>query len=77
MIDEHAEPVSASEYLIDLDPESPRSREEQLDTIRKTMDEFPGVVSATEQPIGHLISHMLSGVKAQVGIKLFGDDLDV
>ncbi|TWT92867.1 Cobalt-zinc-cadmium resistance protein CzcA [Botrimarina colliarenosi] len=76
-LDEHAEPVSASEYVIDLDPESPRSREEQLTTIRQMMDEFPGVVSATEQPIAHLISHMLSGVKAQVGIKLFGDDLDV
>lgn len=76
-LDEHAEPVSASEYLIDLDPESPRSREEQLDAIREMIDEFPGVVSATEQPIAHLISHMLSGVKAQVGIKLFGDDLDV
>ncbi len=76
-LDEHAEPVSASEYLIDLDPESPRSREEQLTAIRQTLDEFPGVVSATEQPIAHLISHMLSGVKAQVGIKIFGDDLDV
>lgn len=76
-LDEHAEPVSASEYLIDLDPESPRTREEQLTAIRAMMDEFPGVVSATEQPIAHLISHMLSGVKAQVGVKLFGDDLDV
>ena len=76
-LDEHAEPVSASEYLIDLDPESPRTREEQLAAIRAMMDEFPGVVSATEQPLAHLISHMLSGVKAQVGIKLFGDDLDV
>jgi HME family heavy-metal exporter len=76
-LDEHAEPVSASEYLIDLDPESPRSREEQLTAIRETLDEFPGVVSATEQPIAHLISHMLSGVKAQVGVKIFGDDLDV
>lgn len=76
-LDEHAEPVSASEYIIDLDPESPRNREQQLAVIRETMAEFPGVVSAVEQPISHLISHMLSGVKAQIGIKLFGDDLDV
>jgi HME family heavy-metal exporter len=76
-LDEHAEPVSASEYIIDLDPRSPRSREAQLAEIRQTMEQFPGVVSAVEQPISHLISHMLSGVKAQVGIKLFGDDLDV
>ncbi len=45
--------------------------------IRDAMNEIPGVVSSTEQPIAHLISHMLSGVKAQIGIKLYGDDLDV
>jgi CzcA family heavy metal efflux pump len=76
-LDEHAEPVSASEYIIDLDPESPRNREEQLEALRHTLEEFPGVVSSVEQPISHLISHMLSGVKAQIGIKIFGDDLDV
>ncbi|MEX0703869.1 MAG: efflux RND transporter permease subunit [Planctomycetales bacterium] len=75
-LDEHAEPVSTSEYIIDLDPESPRSREEQLHAIRDAMDEIPGIVTAVEQPIAHLISHMLSGVKAQIGIKLYGDDLD-
>ncbi|MCA8994469.1 MAG: efflux RND transporter permease subunit, partial [Planctomycetaceae bacterium] len=56
-------------------PESPRSREEQLDELRHAMEEIPEVVTAVEQPISHLISHMLSGVKAQVGIKLYGDDL--
>jgi HME family heavy-metal exporter len=76
-LDEHAEPVSASEYIIDLDPDSPRDREEQLAAIREMLGDFPGVVSAVEQPISHLISHMLSGVKAQIGIKLFGEDLDV
>lgn len=75
-MDEHAEPVSASEYIVELDPNSPRSREEQLAAIRDTLAEIPGVVSAVEQPISHLISHMLSGVKAQIGIKIFGDDLD-
>ena len=76
-LDEHAEGVNMSEYLIELDPKSSRSREDQLKAIRSSMDEIPGIVTATEQPIAHLISHMLSGVKAQIGIKLFGDDLDV
>ncbi len=76
-LDEHAEGVNTSEFIIDLDPKSHRSREEQIDEIREAMADIPGVVSAVEQPIAHLISHMLSGVKAQVGIKLYGDDLDV
>ncbi len=76
-LDEHAEPVSASEYIIDLDPHSTQSREKQLDRIRYDLKEIPGIVYAVEQPISHLISHMLSGVKAQIGVKLYGDDLDL
>ncbi|QDU38577.1 Cobalt-zinc-cadmium resistance protein CzcA [Maioricimonas rarisocia] len=75
--DEHAEPVSNSEYILELDPESPRSREAQLEEIREAMADIPGIVTAVEQPIAHLISHMLSGVKAQIGIKIYGDDLDI
>jgi HME family heavy-metal exporter len=76
-LDEHAEGVNMSEYLIELDPHSARSREQQLQSIRSSMDQIPGIVTATEQPIAHLISHMLSGVKAQVGVKIYGDDLDL
>ncbi len=76
-LDEHAEGVNMSEYLIELDPDSSRSREQQLQSIRSSMDQIPGIVTATEQPIAHLISHMLSGVKAQVGVKIYGDDLDL
>ncbi len=76
-LDEHAEGVNLSEYLLELDPRSPRTREQQLDEIREAMQNIPGIVTAVEQPIAHLISHMLSGVKAQVGIKLYGDDLDL
>ena len=76
-LDEHAEGVNMSEYILELDPESPRGREEQLTEIREAMADIPGIVTAVEQPIAHLISHMLSGVKAQIGIKIYGDDLDV
>ncbi|MGN6544021.1 MAG: efflux RND transporter permease subunit [Aureliella sp.] len=76
-LDEHAEGVNMSEFIIELDPHSPRSREEQLVEIREAMADIPGIVTAVEQPIAHLISHMISGVKAQVGVKVFGDDLDL
>ncbi len=76
-LDEHAEGVNTSEYILELDPESPRSREQQLEEIRHAMENVPGIVTAVEQPIAHLISHMLSGVKAQIGIKIYGDDLDI
>ncbi len=59
-LDEHAEGVNMSEFLIELDPKSPRSREQQLDEIRVAMENIPGIVTAVEQPIAHLISHMLS-----------------
>lgn len=76
-LDEHAEGVNTSELIIDFDPASTRDREEQLTGIREAMADIPGVVSSVEQPISHLISHMISGVKAQIGIKIYGDDLDL
>jgi HME family heavy-metal exporter len=76
-LDEHAEGVNVSEIIISFDPHSGRSREEILAELREELTQIPGVVINAEQPIQHLISHMLSGVKAQIGIKLYGDDLDV
>jgi HME family heavy-metal exporter len=49
-LDEHAEGVNMSEYLIELDPNSSRSREQQLQSIRSSMDQIPGIVTATEHP---------------------------
>ncbi len=76
--DAHAHAVNFSETLISFDPDSGRTREEVLADLRKSLrDEFPGVVSSAEQPIQHALSHLLSGVNAQVAIKVFGPDLDV
>ena len=74
-MDEHLEGVNVSEIIITLHPNVTRSREQILEDIRKTLRDVPGIVSSVEQPLAHLISHMLSGVKAQLGIKLYGDNL--
>ena len=74
-MDEHAEGVNTSEILVCLDPTASRSREQSIQDIREKVEDVPGVIASVEQPLSHLISHMLSGVKAQVGIKLYGDDL--
>ena len=76
-LDEHAEGVNMSEYILELNSHSPRSREEQINEVREAMADIPGIVTAVEQPIAHLISHMVSGVKAPIGIKIYGDDLDL
>ena len=72
-LDEHAEGVNVSELVLELDDGA--NRAETIALIRGAMSEIPGVISSTEQPMAHLISHMLSGVKAQIGVKIYGDDL--
>ena len=77
-LDEHVEPVSNTEYILTINPDLDRGREEiirQLLTELKT--EIPGADYEAEQPLAHLISHMLTGVTAQIAIKIHGDDLDV
>jgi len=75
--DEHAAPVNAGEYILSMNPESGRHREEIIGQLLSELsEEVPGVDIEVEQPLAHLISHMLSGVYAQIAIKIYGDDLD-
>ncbi len=75
-LDEHAMGVNASEYIASIS-ESHRSRETIINDIRDRLTTVPGIIFGVEQPLTHLMSHMVSGVKAQVGIKLYGDDLSM
>jgi CzcA family heavy metal efflux pump len=76
-LDEHAEGVNVSETIVSLNPKLHESREKIIKELREDLKQVPGVTISAEQPLMHLISHMLSGVKAQVGIKLYGDDLTI
>ncbi|MCP4834903.1 MAG: efflux RND transporter permease subunit [Phycisphaera sp.] len=73
--DEHAEPVSSSEIEVVVGPD------EDADAIKDEIDEIlaavPGVVTMVGQPIGHRLSHLLSGTPAAIAINVRGDDLDL
>ncbi len=73
--DEHVEGVNASEIIVAFRPERHRDRAAVLVDLRRELATVPGAVFSVEQPLAHQISHMLSGVKSQVGVKIFGDDL--
>lgn len=75
--DEHVMGVNTTEYVVSLNKESGLSRAEVIEQLSDAVQGIPGVQTEVEQPIAHLISHILSGVTAQIAIKLYGDDLDI
>jgi CzcA family heavy metal efflux pump len=73
-LDEHAQGVEAAEIDVGLKMQK-RSKEEFLQELRRALTAVPGMNITIGQPISHRIDHMLSGTRANIAVKIFGDDL--
>lgn len=74
-VDEHALGVNTTELEVALKKDIRRTTQEVAEDIRSRL-ELPGVFVNVGQPISHRIDFIISGIRSQVAVKLFGHDLD-
>jgi cobalt-zinc-cadmium resistance protein CzcA len=75
----HTDPINSAEMYILLKPKeewrSANTQDELQHVIRDELGEVPGVLTNFTQPIAMTVDELLEGVRAELAIKLFGDDL--
>ncbi len=71
----HPHPVNFA--MIHVELESKKEKARVVNELRERLEKFPGVQVNFSQPIQHLFDEMLSGVRAQLAIKVYGEDLDM
>ena len=78
----HSAPINVIHSNVILAPEEQwpnpdRTQPEIENDIRAVLKDFPGMMSNITQPIQLTVDEMIGGVKAELAIKLFGEDLDI
>ena len=75
----HTDPINSAEMYLLLKPRNEWRVGTQLEleeVIRHHLGEIPGVLTSFTQPIQMAVEELLEGVRAELAIKLFGDDLE-
>jgi len=76
----HPHPVNTAEIHLELLPfdewKDGRTKPDLIADIRNDLEYYPGVQVSISQPIQNLFDELISGVRAELAIKLFGDDMD-
>lgn len=75
-LDEHVQGVESAEIDVRLTLKD-RPKAAVLEELRQKVSLLPGMNVTIGQPISHRIDHMLSGTRASIAVKIFGDDLQV
>ncbi len=73
-----AEGVDAADMYIGLTPKShwqDKNKEHLIERMAKEVGTIPGIMYSFSQPIADMIDDLITGMKADVGIKIFGEDL--
>ncbi|HKY39050.1 MAG TPA: efflux RND transporter permease subunit [Polyangiaceae bacterium] len=73
--DEHVLGVETSELEVRLRRDDQRARQQLLSDVRERLKVVPGAAFEIGQPISHRIEHMISGQRAALAIKVFGENL--
>ncbi len=77
----HADPINSAEMYVILKPKAqwrkPGDQEFIEQAIREKVEDLPGITANLTQPIEMTVEELLEGVRAELAIKLFGDDLAV
>lgn len=71
---EHTQDVNVTEVEVSLKMQD-RTKQEFLKALRNDLNKIPGMNIVVGQPISHRIDHMLSGTRASLVVKIFGDNL--
>ncbi len=74
-LDEHSQTTNSAEIDVNFTV-GERGQEVFMAEVRQRLANVPGVATTVGQPLGHRIDHMLSGTRANIAIKLFGQDLN-